>query len=215
MYSDKMEPKEPIDVTNDINDEEDILDDMKIMQKMGLPSAFSANLNSGGYYCEICLVHLTNEDAYHAHLDGILHRKTVLNSKQKVSKFGAETRNPLDYLKLEEDEYEAPKVFEQENEVIHKKLVERLAETRKGFVGLEMVREINACSSRGMEPFYNCKLCEFRGFTQPILSHLLSPSHSEAYLRWKGKWDEFASVEDLVESNKENGNINTIGQVTH
>ena len=128
MYSDKMELDEPIEETKDINDikdpketkdtndaeeeeEEEVLDDMKIMQKMGLPSAFSANLNSGSYYCEICLVHLSNEDAYYAHLEGILHRKTVLNSRQKVSKFGAETRNPLDYLKLEDDEYEAPKVL--------------------------------------------------------------------------------------------------------
>ena len=99
--------------------------------------------------------------------------------------------------------------------MVQKRLIERLAETRKGFVGVEMVREINACSVRGMEPFYHCKLCEFEGFAQPILSHLLSPAHSEAYLKWKGLWNEFASVEDLVESYKENGNFNTIGQVTH
>ena len=194
--------------------EEEVMDDAKLMAKMGLPSTFSANLSTNRYYCNVCMVHLTSEDAYYAHQEGILHRKTVLNSRQKLTKFGTDKRNPMDYLKLEEDDYEI-NVLEKENTVVHKRLIERLAETRKGFVGLEMVREINPCSIRDMEPYYDCKLCNyFKGYAPAMLSHVLSPAHSELYLRYKGLWDDIATVEDLVENNKENENLHTI-QIVH
>ena len=100
------------------------------------------------------MVHLTSEDAYYSHLQGIQHQKTELNSKHKTKKFGVPTvqnRNPLDYLKIEEDDYEGPKLFKKEKKSSVKKLWEKLQETQKGYGGLKFIREINACSSCEMD----------------------------------------------------------------
>ena len=34
-------------------DDKEVMDDTDLMARMGLPKAFSANLNSSRYYCEI------------------------------------------------------------------------------------------------------------------------------------------------------------------
>ena len=62
-----------------------------------------------------------------------------------------ENRNPLDYLKIEENDYEGPKLFKREKKSSAKKLWEKLTETQKGYGGLKFIREIHACSSREMD----------------------------------------------------------------
>ena len=122
------------------------------------------------------LVHLTSEDAYYSHLQGIQHQKTELNSKHKRRKFGVptvENRNPLDYLKIEEDDYEGPKLFKREKKSSAKKLWEKLTETQKGYGGLKFIREIHACSSREMDAVIVQKV-SFKAFDNSLLLYFCS-----------------------------------------
>jgi len=152
------------------------------MESMGLPTGFQfGNMSSDGgrsasklqtkkqkktYYCNTCKIELNSEDTMISHMKGTKHMKKALAAQ-------AEGGQPV----VQQIENPAPT-----RKKVCIRLQQKIRETNHKIVGLRFIKEFIACSNSEMEPHYECHLCETKGMSNCMYSHILGQQHRQNYV---------------------------------
>jgi len=156
-------------------------DEFAKMEALGLPTGFQfGNMSSDcgrsasnlktkkqkkTYYCYVCKIELNSEDTLISHMKGTRHMKKALAQTEGGHPVVQQIENPAPTRKK-----------------VCIRLQQKIRETNHKIVGLTFIKEFIACSNSEMEPHYECHLCETKGMSNCMYSHLLGQQHRQNYV---------------------------------
>ena len=70
------------------------------------------------------------------------------------------------------------------------RLQPKIRETNNKIVGLRFIKKFIACSNSEIEPHYECHICETKGMSNCMYSHLLGQQHRQNYVDHFSNYDQ-------------------------